>query len=796
MKLVTLKLVFRSWWRNKTFSIISIVSLAVGIACTNLLAAFVIYEFNIETDNPNREELVYMTQDSPMASGQEVSYIAGNIPVQLKEQYTEVEDYLRFNSLSCTSVQVDEQLYAPIRIATVDTSFPRFFSYKVLYGDLREALAQPGKAAISNRCARRLFGETNAVGRTLVVNRQDAAIQVEGEETAPTSTFRIAAVVEAYPQSFLSFDLLTGLQADFYGGPVLLKVSPAFRKESFPAKLQKDQVPTLQMEQGSYHFYSLQDAYFQEFSQERIPYINRGQRTLLYVGQVSALLILLIACFNYINLSFSRVLQQVRTLHVQKLMGASPREINRQLFADTFLTVLIAFGLSLLIAHDLLPLFNRIMSGRLSAGFFLGKQVVPFICLLIGLLSFIPAFYMSRKMAAMTDCGYRRFFTGTKKRRIVTALSVVQYMISIGLVIATLTVHAQLKLVQKGGERFRNLIEIGHWGGDVSYILPLAQELNRYPGVAGLTLAGSSIQSAALRQIVIRQPDGSEQYASCIQYLGEGNLLDLLQLSVLQGLPPETALRQYEQPVYISRKYADILVPPGENPVGQPISRYDTYLKKEGASSPIICGITENLYLDSMEEEPYPAILYLSDRRKEQRPFLYIRLHPEQKQAALATIKRAWEKVNPGVYFSYQDVYAGFMQRNRKTTDMANLLLMYALISIFLTCFGLFGMARYATQQCTKEIGIRKVNGAGTGSIWLLLTGRFVKEIGVAFVVATPVTWLLLDRWLEGFANRVSVSPVYFLAGGGIVCGITLLTVGWHSYRAALGNPVDSLKSE
>ena len=175
---------------------------------------------------------------------------------------------------------------------------------------------------------------------------------------------------------------------------------------------------------------------------------------------------------------------------------------------------------------------------------------------------------------------------------------------------------------------------------------------------------------------------------------------------------------------------------------------------------------------------------------------LYVRLNEKQKKEGMETLQAVWKKVNPNEYFTYIDVYEVFMQRNHRTTDMANLLLMYSIISILLTCFGLFGMALYATKQRTKEIGIRKVNGASTRSIMLLLIRQFVKWIAVAFVIATPLAWVLLNRWLESFANRISISPLYFLMGGGIVLAITLLTVGWHSYRAASSNPVKSLKSE
>lgn len=152
--------------------------------------------------------------------------------------------------------------------------------------------------------------------------------------------------------------------------------------------------------------------------------------------------------------------------------------------------------------------------------------------------------------------------------------------------------------------------------------------------------------------------------------------------------------------------------------------------------------------------------------------------------------------MNPGKYFTYQDIYKEFMQRNRRTTELAELMIMYSLISIFLTCFGLFGMALYATEQRRKEIGIRKVNGASTLRIMLLLNKQFIGWIGIAFVIAVPIAWLCLNRWLEHFAYHTEISVLHFLLGGISVLFITLLTVSWHTYKAASGNPVDSLKTE
>lgn len=797
MKTIALKLVLRSWWRNKTFSVISIVSLAIGIACTNLLAAFVIYEYNIEGENPNKSNIIYMAQDSPMQSGEVISYIVGNVPELLKKQYSEVVDYLRFNSIPCSSVKVENSQHAPISILTADTTFGRFFPYKTIYGNLRDALSGPDKAALSESCARKLFGNGNPIGKTFTVDCSDIGVIKEGKKAQEAFVYQVAAVLKEYDQSYLKFDMLTANPADFYGGPTLLLVNETFDSQSFPQKLKQDKVPTLQMDLGSYHFYTLQESYFQKYPQESIPFINRGQHTLLSIGMISALLILLIACFNYVNLNFSRVLQQVRMIHTQKLMGASLADIIRQLFTDTLLTVGVACCLSLLIAHDLMPVFNNIMSGRLTSGFFLNKQVLPVIGGLIILLSALPALYMSRKISSMTDSNYRLFFTGNKKRRIVTFLSVAQFAISIGLVMGTLTVYSQLKLLRENGKRFENLIEIGSWTEDCRYMYSLFNELQKSPFIKEMTLSRGSILSAGLRQIIVKNPDGSESFYSCTEYAGEENLLSALQLQVQQGIKPHEAISRYEQPVYINRRYADILIPHGENPVGQPLSKYDDFFRTgDTGSKNIICGITDNMYINSIEEYVHPTILYIDNTKREKSQFIYLRIDEKQKENTFAAIRTAYKKVKPGRDLTYTDVHAEFMQRNRKTTDMAGLLLMYAAISLFLTCFGLFGMALYATEQRTKEIGIRKVNGAGTWGILFLLTRQFLIWIAIAFVIAVPCTWYALDWWLDGFVQRITVSPIHILLAAAIVTIVTLLTVGWHSYKAASGNPVKSLKAE
>ena len=534
-------------------------------------------------------------------------------------------------------------------------------------------------------------------------------------------------------------------------------------------------------------------------AQESYFFMNSRQKTLLYVGLISAILILLIACFNYINLNFSRLLQQVRMIHTEKLMGATKNNINHQLFIDTFLTVIVSFLLSLLITHDLIPIFNSITSGKIETSFFFNRQALPVITVFILLLSIIPSVYISRKISKLSASGYREFFTGNKKRRIVTALSIAQYTVSIGLIIATLTVNNQLHFIQNKAEGYHGLIEVGNWGADNSYLPAFAHEIRKIPGVENVTLTGGPLLNMGIAPVNIKNQDGSESHYMKAQYMGGRDFLRTLKIDIIQGVEPDKALEQFQSPAYITRKYADLLIPPGENPFGQQLSKYDKdfkeYEKDSNNPKVVVAGIVENMFANSLEEDVFPSIIYIGQDDDKRYAFAEIKVGKERQQT-MAAIKEVWERMNPGKYFTFQDVYKEFMQRNSRTTELAELMIMYSLISIFLTCFGLFGMALYATEQRTKEIGIRKVNGSSTLGIMFLLNKQFVGWIGIAFVIAVPVSWLFLNRWLEHFAYHTEISVFHFLLGGISVLFITLLTVSWHTYKAASGNPVKVLRSE
>lgn len=796
MKYISLKLVIRSWWRNKTFAIISILSLATGIACTNMLVAYAVYELGIENSNVNRNNIVLVTQDSPMVSGQQITFVVNDIIPRLRDNYPEIKDILGIENLSPSFITVGENRYAPINIASVDSSFTRFFCYEVLCGDLHEALSQPGKIALTEAMAKQFFGNNHPLGQDITLNMSGNNGFTSGD-TPPTIILQVVAVVKDHAQSFLRFDALTAKNNSQDNYVTLLLTDSNFDGEQFAQKIKEDKVPTLGMDIGRYYFHNLHDSYFQEITKEEIKCFNHSNHALLMSGLASAFLILLIACFNYINLSFSRVLQQVKMIYTQRLMGASPGDIYGQLFLDTFLTVIAAFLLSLLFTLDLVPYFNRMVSGRLSVAFFFSGQVFPLIVCFILLLSVIPALYLSRKITRLSNADYRASFTGNRRRNIITMLSVAQFAISTGLLFATLTVHRQLELSKSSGECFRNLICIGSLDTKPLLIRQLADELKRYPDIGETALSDTHFFYGFYRQLITKDEQGNELYHSLKQYSGDSSFFSVANIKILQGMNLRQALNLYDRPVYVNKKYVDVLVPKGENPVGKPIRSYNSYFgrpEKEDTEPAIIAGIVSDVNTSGMRQETDPNMFYIS--RNEQFSYLYLRYGSAGRQETLRRVRQAWDKIAPTAYFTYSDLYDVYLAKNRKIIEFSQLLLMYSLISILLTLSGLFGMAMYITEQRTKEIGIRKINGATTCGIMILLNKRFIVQIMAGSFISIPVTWLLLNDWLSGFIYRVDIFLPDTILATLSVLFITLITVSWHSYHVAITNPVHTLRYE
>jgi len=487
MKNISFKLIFRSWWRNKTFTVISILSLAVGIACTNLLAAFVIHEYNIEANNPNRDRIVVLQKLLTEINHRFITYQPAHFPELFISEVPELDRSCTINDLSGSTFKVGEYVYTGFKIFETDTNFIRLFPQQVLMGSLEEALNDPNKIVLSESSARQLFGSENPVGQMIRMQKMSTGFP---GDIRPIQTLTVSAIVKNDHQAALMFD------AFFFGRPTtgihlfLLKENTSIAQLQAKTKNQFKNHSDSMGRNVQYTFLSIPEVCFDK-ELYSFPF-KKPNTAILWVALISAIMILVIACFNYINLSFSRVFNQLYSLHIQKLMGAGIRQLQVQLFADTWMTVGLGFLIAQLLQYDLLSILNSIMSAGVPASFLYTNQVLPVTLGLILVLAFIPALYMGSRLPGMTIAAYNNFYRGKAKQRIIALLAVTQFVISLVLIIGTFSVRRQLSLLYEKTEHYKNIYAFSV-GDNQTSMRPLIDRVAHLPGIQAIGSSSATL---------------------------------------------------------------------------------------------------------------------------------------------------------------------------------------------------------------------------------------------------------------------------------------------------------------
>ena len=448
-----LKMVLRGWWRNKVFFLIAVISLSIGLAGTNLLLTYFIHDYFMERNNPDKERIFCLRQDNPFDDGQKVAFASVEAASDVQKKIPGVESFMQIQEY-VSSVRYKGQTYSDLEMIGADSTLPTFFPVEVISGDLKEALSSPNKMAVRESVVKRIFGKEDPLGKTLET-------ESEGKRTA----YEVVAVMAEQTQSLLKYDVLTSKTADYWGGATFLKLLPHVSAEQVEKAIRADKsIQTMMPDQTQYYVDSLSDLYFvqsQGTSQQPLPFIQQSQVQLLYIGLLAAILILVIACCNYTNMNLSRLMQQLKMIHVEKLIGGTLREIRLQLLGDVVLTVVISFLLSLLIIADVLPVFNVVLKSRMTFAFFFSGQVLPLLLGFLLVMALVPAWYASQRLMRWSYSEYKMASTGKGKHILMAVLVVVQFAISCGLVLATCIGEKQQRMILQQASHYEGLIETG-----------------------------------------------------------------------------------------------------------------------------------------------------------------------------------------------------------------------------------------------------------------------------------------------------------------------------------------------
>lgn len=789
-----LKIALRNFRRHKTLSAINILGLATGIACCLLIALYVFHETSYDRFHEKSNRTVRVTMEYSFDGVVSKTSMTGNkVFPAFKRNFPEVENGVRMYNLG-TIVKYNDKLFEEKAFVYADSTVFDVFSFKLLQGNPAKVLEAPNTVVLTESVARKYFGDDNAVGKVIRINnKQDYAVTGVAEDCPANSHIKFDFLA-----SFSSLDARISKterwwNANYYTYLVLKDPGAITSLASrIPAYMR-----TQDKENGiagnnylTYHLEPLDKVHL--YSQVEGGFEPAGDYRYVYIFSIVALLILVIACANYMNLVTARASERAREIGVRKVMGAERKQLFGQFLGESGFTVFIALLLGLGLVRLMLPAFNALTAKELEFMTLLKPPVVlivPGILLVVGLLGgSYPALILSGFIPVKVLKG--DFKTSTAGVWLRKSLIVVQFVISVGLIICTIIINYQLQFIQNR--------KLGY-NKDHVLVLPVDDfirekastfktEFKSNPSVAGVSICTQTPTFIPGRYGIAL--DGREMTVTA-----EGVDKDFIQtlgLEVISGSgfteADETEIRSENKTVPDPLMLNETVV---ASLGWKPAEAVGKTIEFEGKKHRIK-GVVKNFHFDSMKEPIGPMVLFLTGYNR----IMLVKLSGKQLPQTLEFLESKWNVLAAHRPFQYKFLDEEFDKLYVSESRTGRIFFAFALLAIGLACLGLFGLATFAAQQRTREIGIRKVLGASLAGIVKLLSKDFLKLVLIALVIAAPVAWYFMHEWLSDFAYRISIGWWVFVVSGVLAILIALITISFQAIKAAIANPVKSLRTE
>jgi putative ABC transport system permease protein len=786
-----LKTAWRSLTRNKAFSFINLLGLALGLACSLLIFLWVRDERGMNAFHSNKTDLYDVYERVFSENKIEGAYSTpGPLAAELKRRLPEIKYSSAYEPNQSATFQVGDKIIA-MEGAAADSDFFKMFSYPILEGTAMGALNAPDKIAISRKMAVNFFGSPTAA-----INK---AIRYEN-----ANVFRIAAVFEdPGTNSSDHFDYVINWPFHLYAVDWLkewiyrtphtyIQLQPGANPAKVDAKVLHFMDPylTTSREGAGFHIelglQKFDEMYLRSMFRNGYPAGGRIEYVRLFT--IVAVFILLIACINFMNLSTARSVKRAKEVGIRKTIGAARIALIGQFIGEALLLVLFAATLALCLVACVLPLFNTITGKQITLplthpAFWL---LVAGLILLTGFTAgSYPALFLSSLRPVKVLKGALKFSPAAFWLR--KGLVIFQFSLSILLIIGMMVVSRQVNYLQTVNLGFdRDNLIYTPVQGDLSQKYPAYKaELTGMPGIEAVTRTDQPPQQTGAHayDMTWEGKDPSTRTVVIHTTVGYG-WLKMLHLTLLQGrdfspdFPTDTN-------AYIINETALKLIG-YKDPVGRPLSIFDQHYK--------IIGVVKDFHFKSLHDPIEPLVINLNERIHW--GFFMVKTRPGQTREAVASMEKVHRDFEPKFPFQYQFSDEEYQRLYNNEKMIGRLSDGFAVLAVFISCLGLLGLAMFTAEQRTKEIGIRKVLGASELTIFGMLSKDFLQLVGIALLIASPVAWLLMDNWLREYAYRTDIAWWIFVVAGCAAMGIALLTISFQAVKAALANPIASLRSE
>ncbi|MEP7278528.1 MAG: ABC transporter permease [Bacteroidota bacterium] len=798
---------FKIAWRNllkrKAFSFINIFGLSIGISVCFIILLFVLDELSYDRFNVHADRIVRVVFQASINGGKiSEAIIMPPVAQALKNEYPEVEEATRLRRFPRPAVVYNNKHFKEADFAEVDPNFFTVFTILFLKGDAKTALLQPNGLVITDEMAHTYFGKEEPIGKTLLFYGKDL--------------FTVTGVIEKIPaNSHFHFDMLgtltgldeakesTWMDSNFYTY-LLLKKGTDYKKleAKLPAMVEKYMGPQIQQAMSMSLSQFRTKGNELGFTLQPLTSIHlhpitttemepAGEIKYVYIFGAIAVFMLLIASFNFINLSTAGASKRAKEVGIRKVLGSGKSALVKQFLIESVLLSFIALLISWVLIQGAIPVFNSLSGKHLDGGLDIKSLLVlSTLALLVGILAGLyPAFFLSSFKPIATLKG--RIGAGTKSSGLRSGLVVFQFFISVSLVIGTIVVYQQMKFIQHiklGYDKEQLLVLPNSWVLGKNEAI-FRDQLLKDSRVANVTISGYKPAGPSNNNNSLAYPEGKDnQMMRTLEYKVDDRYLPTLgiQLAAGRNFSPDFPT---DSSAMLINEAAARAFGWGNTAVGKRIVRQNGDRGKVYVYT--VIGIVKDFHFQSLHEAITPLLMVL-----EPGSGLIVKIKTDDIANLLASMKQQWAGFNTEEPFTYafmDDLYNKTYSAEQKT---GRILYIFTLLTILVASMGLFGLATYTAEQRSKEIGIRKVLGASVSQITQLLSKDFLKLVLLGCLIAFPLSWWAMHKWLQDFAYRIEIHLWVFVLAAITALLIALLTVSIKAVKAAVVNPVKSLRSD
>ncbi|MHA4845899.1 ABC transporter permease [Flavitalea antarctica] len=799
------KIAFRSLWRNRAFSLINIFGLATGLATCIIIMLFVKHELSYDTYSKKADRTVRVVFRGKV-QGQEMREANVFPPVAktMLKDYPEVEEATRLRVGGAPVVVTGNKTFNERNIAMADPNFFTLFTIPLLLGDVKTALIEPNSLVITKEVAAKYFGNANPIGKMLTFKNF-------GKD------FRVTGLIDKIPEaSHFHFDMFASLtdvtdaasnswMTSNYYTYLVLKPGYDYRKlqAKLPAAVEKYMGPQLNQALGvslkefraagndiGLFLQPLRDIHLHsDLTNDLEP---GGNISYVYIFSAIALFMLVIACINFMNLSTASAGKRAREVGIRKVMGSLKSQLIWQFLIESLIITTIAIFISLVFVEFALPLFNKLSGKELQLSIAISSWFVPALCITGIITAFFagtyPAFILSSFNPVKVLKGKIQPSRGNVSLR--SGLVVFQFAISIVLMVSTAVIYSQLAYIQnkKLGYNKEQVVLIPgaqELGAKQDYLKDI---LRRDPRVAAFSSSGYLPAGPSYGNNFFVFEKNSADQIKTLRYDVDENYVPTLGMEMKEGRNFAGDFGTDSSAIIVNETAAQAL---GWN--GNAIGKRLTHSDNNGmARNYDVVGVVKDFHFKSLHEKISPLVMTYSRNSGQ----LIVRVKTTDIAGVIREIEAGWKSLKMDRPFEYSFLDEQFYNTYKSEQNTGQILGIFAGLTIFVACLGLFGLATFTIRQRNKEIGIRKVLGASVSGIVVLLSKDFLKLILIAFLIAAPVAWFVMNKWLQNFEYRIGVAWWVFGIAGLSAMLITLFTVGFRGLKAAMMNPSIVLRNE